>query len=47
MLLEPLVSQLYGQALDMARQNITSDQQLELARRLLSTDIQRKTMGDF
>ncbi len=46
-LLEPAVAQLYNFAIEKAKSSITSDQNLELARRLVDPAIKRKGYGDF
>ena len=46
-LLEPIVAQLYNFAVEQAKSNINSDQQLELGRRMIDPKIKRKGYGDF
>lgn len=46
MLLEPMTTQLYTYAIELAKQNVTSEQQLELAKKMLDPNIKRKTLGD-
>ncbi|MFN9370420.1 MAG: hypothetical protein ACK6D3_00875 [Planctomycetaceae bacterium] len=47
LLLEPVISQLYNYAVEQAKSNINSSQQLELARKMIDPSIQRKGFGDF
>lgn len=46
-LLEPVVAQLYNYAVEQAKSNISSEQQLELGRRIIDPAIKRKNFGDF
>lgn len=46
-LLEPLISQLYNYAVELAKSNINSEQQLELGRRLVDPSLVRRAFGDF
>ncbi len=46
-LLEPVVAQLYNYAVEQAKSNINSEQQLELGRRIIDPAIKRKNFGDF
>jgi hypothetical protein len=47
LLLEPVVAQLYNYAVEQAKSNINSEQQLELGRRMIDPAIKRKGYGDF
>lgn len=46
-LLEPVIAQLYNYAVEQAKGNVNSEQQLELGRRLIDPSIKRKGYGDF
>jgi len=47
LLLEPVVAQLYNYAVEQAKSNVNSEQQLELGRRIIDPAIKRKGYGDF
>lgn len=47
LLLEPVVAQLYNYAVEQAKANVNSEQQLELGRRMIDPTIKRKGYGDF
>lgn len=47
LLLEPVVAQLYNHAVEQAKSNVNSEQQLELGRRMINPAIRRKAYGDF
>jgi hypothetical protein len=47
LLLEPVVAQLYNYAVEQAKSNVDSQQQLELGRRMIDPAIIRKGYGDF
>lgn len=47
LLLEPVISQLYNYAIEQAKTNVTSEQQLEIGKRLIDPAIHRKGYGDF
>lgn len=47
LLLEPVVAQLYNYAVEQAKSNVNSEQQLELGRRMIDPSIKRKGYGDF
>lgn len=47
LLLEPVVAQLYNYAVEQAKGSVSSEQQLELGRRLIDPAIKRKAYGDF
>ncbi len=46
-LLEPVVAQLYNYAVEQAKGNVSSAQQLELGKRMIDPKIRRKGYGDF
>lgn len=46
-LLEPVISQFYTYAIEQAKTNVTSEQQLELGKRMIDPSIRRKSYGDF
>jgi hypothetical protein len=47
LLLEPVIAQLYNYAVEQAKGNVDSEQQLELGRRMIDPAIKRKGYGDF
>lgn len=47
LLLEPIAIGLYNYAIEQAKSSINSEQQLELAKRLVDPQIKRKILGDF
>lgn len=47
LLLEPVVAQLYNYAVEQAKSNVTSAEQLDLGKRMIDPSIKRRSYGDF